>query len=329
VVFSVAAVIATVSSMLVLPASAQTSTAAQGIEISPALVELNAGKGNSYTIKLKVTNVASAALEYTTTIEDFAAKDETGSPQVLIDSTLPPNASVKTWVSIVPKFTLQSRESRDIIADVTVPDNAEPGGHYGVIRFAGRAPDVKDTGVGLAASAGVLMLIRVDGAITEQASIASLYSANADGKQQSIFESGPINFVTRIQNDGNIHVKPVGSLVVHDMFGGLVTTMAINDTKSNVLPHSIRRFNSEYKSGWMFGMYTAELSLGYGTTGQAITGTTTFWVIPYKLLLVILAVIITLVFIFKRMLKAYNKRIIAKARHEYEKQNKKPTNKKG
>lgn len=241
---------------------------------------------------------------------------------------MPTTASVKTWVETVPQFTLRSRESRVITAQVAIPADAEPGGHYGVLRFSGRAPDVKDTGVGLAASAGVLMLVRVDGAITEKASLASFFSEQR-GDQGSFFEKGPLTFVTRIKNEGNIHVKPVGSIELRDMFGGLVTTMPVNADKSNVLPDSIRRFESSYDKPWMAGRYTANLTLGYGTTGQAITSTISFWVIPYKIILIALFILATIIFIFSRMIKVYNRRIIAKSKHENNSKNKKNTNKKG
>jgi hypothetical protein len=286
--------------------------AAQGIEISPALVELNVEKGKTYIIKLKVTNVTVSDLVYTSTVDDFNAKNETGSPQILLDSTLPPSASIKTWVTGVKSFALKTRESRDISVQVSVPNSAEPGGHYGVLRFSGAAPDVKDTGVGLAASAGLLMLVRVDGEVTEKASLVTLSTAQ-NGKDTSLFETGPITFVTRIKNEGNIHVKPTGAIELRDIFGNLVTTMTVNKEKSNVLPSSIRRFETQYNQDWMIGPYTAIMTLGYGSTGQAIVGQVGFWVIPYKPLLAGLILLVTLIFVARRMLKSYNKRIIEKA----------------
>lgn len=313
---------------IVAPSGAQAQSvgdASQGLEISPALVELNAEPGKTYTLKIKVTNVTVTKLTYTTAINDFTSQGEAGSPRILIDSTLPASASVTGWISALSGFTLDSRESRTLEATVNVPADAEPGGHYGVIRFSGRAPELEDSGVGLSASAGMLVLIRVAGDITESASIAEFFTAKK-GDQTSLFEAAPIEFVTRIKNDGNIHVKPVGTIEVTDMFGNLTGTVSVNgDTKSNVLPDSIRRFETSLNpDGWMFGAYTANLTLGYGTTGQALTKTISFWVIPYKLIAVILVSLITLVFIASRLIKVYNKRIIAKAHHENNKNKKQP-----
>lgn len=311
-------------------AQAANANAAQGIEISPALVELNADYGKTYTVTLKITNVTASDLSYATSTDDFNAANETGSPHILIDSNLPPTASIRSWVATVPQFTLRARQSKVITTQIIVPANAEPGGHYGVLRFSGRAPELKDTGVGLSASAGVLLLVRVGSTsdINEKASLASFFSAR-NGKQSSFFETGPVTFVTRIKNEGNIHIKPVGSVELRDMFGGLVSTVPVNADKSNVLPSSIRRFEGELNKDWMIGQYTANLTLGYGTTGQAITNTVSFWVIPYKLILVCLFILVTVVFVLSRMIKVYNKHIIAKSKHEKTTNNKKHTNKKG
>lgn len=311
----------------VIYAQSSSSNAAQGIQISPALVELNAAAGQTYNIDLSVTNVTSSDLDYTSSVGDFEASDETGSPHIITDGSLSNTVSVVSWVSSLEDFSLEAHDTKNLTVSVTIPQDAEPGGHYGVISFSGATPDVDSTGVGLSASAGALLLIRVDGEISEEADLASFY-ASKSGNQGSFFENGPITFVTRVENIGNVHVKPVGSIEVRDMFGGLVETMQVNESKSNVLPKSIRRFESTLDKDWMFGRYSATLAVGYGTTGQAITSTVTFWVVPYKLILVCLFILLTVIFILSRVIKVYNKHIIAKSkRHESqnkdERQNKK------
>lgn len=308
-----------------LSVTVNATDSAQGIQISPALVELNAAKGKTYIVNLHVMNVTSGELTYSTSVEDFTADGETGAPKIVDNSNLPTTASIKTWVSVESGFTLGSHKERNIDAIVTVPSNAEAGGHYGVVRFSGGTPNVESTGVGLTASAGVLFLIKVEGNIVEKANLASFFTANNDGKQNSFFENGPINFVTRIKNDGNIHVKPSGNIEVRDMFGNVVTTIPVNNKLSNVLPNSIRRFDeAKLNKAWMIGQYTANLTMGYGTKGQAITNTISFWVIPYKIILAVLLVLATAIFIISRLIKVYNRRIIEKAKNE----NKKHSNRK-
>lgn len=302
-------------------AQASNANAAQGLEISPAIVELNAEKGKTYKLNIKVTNVTGSDLSYKTSINDFQARDESGSPQVLIDKNASDATSVIGWINATSNFSLKSRESISIDTTITIPLDAEPGGHYGVLRFFGQGPSFDSTGVGLSASAGTLILIRVDGDIKESAGLASFYTASND-KQTSIFEYSPVKFVARISNDGNIHVKPVGSIQLKNMFGNIVANIPINDTKSNVLPGSIRKFEVSYDK-WLFGYYTADLTMGYGTTGQAIVATTKFWVIPYRAILLIAFIVSTFAYLVVKLVKRYNRYIIEKSKNESKNKSKK------
>jgi len=299
-------------------AEAASSNSAQGMQVSPTLVELNAAKGKTYNLTIKVTNVTNSNMQYTSSVADFSAANETGTPKITVDENLSSASSIRTWASLDSKFTLATQKSKTVIAQITIPDNAEPGGHYGVLRFSGAAPQIENTstGVGLSASAGVLVLIKVDGDITEKADIASFYSSNSNQKQNSIFESAPVGFITRIKNTGNVHIKPFGNIEIRDMFGSVVKTIPINSDKTNVLPKSTRLFESKTDSSWMFGVYTANLSLGYGTKGQALTSTVTFWVVPYKIILAILFVLSSIIFVISRLLKVYKRNIIRNLKNE-------------
>ena len=303
------------------------ANAAQGLQISPAAIDLNGERGKTYTLKVNVLNVTSSDLVYSSAPHDFGAKDETGSPKILADGSLPASASVMSWISAPDQFTLHGHQTRDLNVTVTIPSAAEPGGHYGVLSLSGSSPDTNAPGIGLTASTGLLILIRVDGAISEQLSLAS-FTTDKGAKQQSFFETGPINFITRLKNEGNVHLSPSGTILVHDMFGGLVTSLPVNDQQGKVLPNSIRRFEGEFKKDWMVGRYTADLTLGYGTKGQAITNTISFWVIPYKLILIALFVLSTVGFVFSRMIRVYNRRIIAKSKNENNLKNKQHHDKK-
>lgn len=302
---------------------AQSSGAAQGIQLSPSMIELNAQKGGSYTLTVEVTNVTAGDLNYRVMINDFAAKDESGVPKILYSSNLPSQISVRTWISSVPSFQLHSRAAKKVTFKVLVPKDAEPGGHYGVLDFSGADTQIKSTGVGLTASAGTLLLVKVAGDIKERALIDSFYSASS-GRAANFFESSPVEFVTRIKNFGNIHFRPFGSIELKDTFGSVVANLPVNETRSNVLPVSVRRFENKY-SGYMFGRYTATITIGYGTKGEALMASTTFWVIPYRLIGLCVLILIFTAFIFRRVQIAYNRRVIKKFQNQQQENESKKT----
>lgn len=302
------------------------ASAAEGLQISPALVELNGEAGKSYTIQLQVLNVTASDLVFNSSVNDFTAKNESGTPSINLDSDTPSSASIKQWVSYIPQFGLQTHQLKKIDAVITIPANAEPGGHYGVIRFSGQAPELSGTGVGLTASAGTLVLVRVAGAANEKLDLET-FAASKGGKAGAFFENGPITFIQRYKNSGSVHVKPIGQIEVRDSFGNKVATLPVNSAKGNVLPLSIRRFESTLNKNWLFGRYTADISVAYGSTGQAIVQTISFWVVPYKLVLAGLFILATIVYVLRIVLRRYKERIVQQALNKQSSSNAKTKNK--
>jgi hypothetical protein len=70
-----------------------------------------------------------------------------------------------------------------------------------------------------------------------------------------------------------------------------------------VIPGAIRRLHNEWpakgKQKLLFGKYTAELSATYGDGGK-LTGSTSFTILPWKILIAALVVLILLFLVFWR-----------------------------
>lgn len=148
---------------------------------------------------------------------------------------------------------------------VKVPANAEPGGHYGAIFFA---PAADKGQVSVIQRLGALILVEVPGEAKISANLDSFEvgaSASSKFQAQDEFSAFPVAFSTRIKNDGNVHVKPVGKIELVDESGELLKNVGkealvspqgafigeklvdyvpVNDGLGNVLPNSERRFES-------------------------------------------------------------------------------------
>jgi len=292
----------------------------QAFSISPPVVELKANRGDEANITIKLTNLSSGPLSIAVETNDFGAKNETGEPNIIFDDSGKDSIyTLKDWVVIPNDFTIQSKETRSVTFPITIPANAEPGGHYGVIRFTGTTAGGDSQQVALSASIGSLVLLQVNGTITTSASIEDFYTANADFSKNSFFESSPLQVVSRIKNTGNVHIKPTGTVEITDMFGKKISTIRMNgdpnDEKNrpgSILPQSIRRFNSELKDMQLFGRYTATMKLTYGD-GKTLEKSTEVWVVPYRQILIVLAVLAILAVGLVFGLKRYNAYIIKKA----------------
>jgi hypothetical protein len=290
----------------------------QAFSISPPLVELSADPGQKVTANIKLTNVSAGPLHITVQANDFGSKNETGEPNILFDENKETTYSLRRWVVTPQEFDLKSQETRTIAVPIQVPANAEPGGHYGVIRFTGTSEGGSND-VSLAASIGSLVLLQVSGDIRQEAAVEDFYTAGVNFDKQSFFESTPLQFVTRIRNDGNIHVKPTGTVTVTDSFGNDISSLRINgdpnDEKQqprSILPQSVRRFDTALQDKQLFGRYEATLDLTYAD-GKTLQQTTHFWVIPYRLILAGIAIAALVVFGLRWGIKRYNTYIVKKA----------------
>lgn len=300
-------------------AATNPANSGQGLEISPPVVELQADPGQTVTTAISIRNVTKGALLVKAKTDDFGAgDDESGQPQLLLDTEGQSRFSLKYWVSSVTDLTLAAGELKKNQITIKVPKNAEPGGHFGVVRFTAVPPELEGTGVALSASVGTLILVRVSGNITDKLSLEEFSTGRWKGEgsvvtKTGFFEYGPVAFVVRLKNEGSVHEKPKGTITVSNTFGKQVGSINVNDKGGNVLPDSVRRFEQELASKRLFGRYVAKLDLSYATD-QKLTATKTFWVIPWKLIALGLIGLVAMVWIARLAIKRYNRHIINQAR---------------
>lgn len=299
-------------------ASAANQDAGQALEIAPPLVNLSANPGETVKTQISLRDVANNPLIVRGEVNDFTASGEDGNPKVLLEEDEESPYSMKSWFAPLDELTLRSKQVENLTVTINVPGNAAPGGYFSVIRFTATPPDLDGQGVALSASLGALIFMRVKGDATEKMSVEE-FTASKNGKAGNFFEATPLTFIARIKNEGTVHEQPVGQATIKDMFGNVVAAINFNLEGRNVLPGSIRRFESELDKSvigdkMLFGLYTAELKVTYGTDKQSVTTSTSFWVIPWTLILAVIAVIVGGFFALRYGIRRYNERILSRAR---------------
>jgi hypothetical protein len=301
-----------------LAATAAPTNSGQALEIAPPLIYLNVSPGQTVQTQVLIRDVSSAALDVSGQVNDFVASGEDGTPKVLLNETTTDPYSLKNWVVSLPTLQLVPKQIKTLPVTIHVPADASPGGHYGVVRFTASAPSINGgNGVSLSASIGALMLLTVSGKITQNLTIQE-FSVNHGGKSGSLFESGPVTFVERLKNTGNVHVQPTGQVTVTDMFGHKIGAVNVNLPPGNVLPDSTRKFSqaldkSVIGNKKLFGHYTAKLTITYGTEKKTVSDSLSFWVIPFRLVAVVIAVLIAGFFGLRYALRRYNRAILERA----------------
>ncbi len=338
---------------------------AASITVSPPKFEFEADKGQTISQSITITNGEATPLTLAASVADFTASGEEGKPSFNEDAKEVNSAfSLAAWISLPnPVITVPSSGKVTVPFIVRVPAHAEAGGHFGTIFFS----PITTTGgdISVKQKVGVLLLVRVKGEIRESGTldIFNAYNAKVTGdevakaKSQSVFETFPINLAVRLTNTGNVHTKPLGKIILKNIFGQVLTRVGeeallnpsgaiigtkivdyipVNDRAGNVLPNSSRVFLQPWKGygsqvydadgqksiawkGLGFGRYTAELDLTYAGQPRP-KQTISFWILPWKVLVGGLALIIALYFISKKWRTMSRERLKRQLRRELERE---------
>jgi hypothetical protein len=301
--------------------SAQAQNTGSGIYISPVRTELVVSPGETKTVTVTVKNVTSATATYKVIVNDFIAGDnELGQPALILDDNkYAPSHSLKRHIAAIPNVTVNPGESKDVKVSISMPKDAAGGGYFGAVRFLA-VGGKQGQNITLSASVGSLILVRVPGDIKESMTLASfdVRKSETSNSASSFFTSNKNLYVmARFKNTGNVHEQPFGKIILKKGDKVLQTTEINNtDPKGNVLPDSIRRFSVKLNKVGMWGKYTVEGNFGYGTTGQLISGKTSFFVLPLILIivgLIVLGLIVFAIFGLPKAIKRYNANIVRKA----------------
>jgi hypothetical protein len=122
--------------------------------------------------------------------------------------------------------------------------------------------------------------------------------------------------MAKIENQGNILIRPRGPLTITSMFSATPYTMSVNESLAGVFPGSTRDLTFEWSGeGIGFGRYEAVVALVYeGNGGQkTIDATLVFWILPVKIILIVLTVVAVIVGSGYLLTKYYINRAIMRA----------------
>lgn len=297
------------------------SLAEVGIKASPLRIESLVEPGQVLTRLVKITNISDSYKTFYIYLMDFKAKGEAGEA-LLIPAGSEEGPFLTSWIDAPTSgIEFAPGEEKQIPITFWVPEETGPGGYYGAIVFGPQPPKLdSEEGVILALThqVGVLTLFHVLGDVVEEAWIRQF--ATDKNFYGTPFE---VKFLTRIENLGNVHIKPAGVIEIKDIFGKKRDSLVINPTGANVLPNSIRRFENSWQGDSGFGRYTASLVLSFGIPVheggrgiQTISAQTSFWIIPWRIVIPLFLGLIFIAALFVLFLKFYKGKAIKKALQE-------------
>jgi hypothetical protein len=299
------------------------------LTISPPVKEMVGDPGETVNGMVKVYNETDQDITVYSSLSDFSAKEGEGGEPQLIETKDNDVKSLSSWIDVSKgPFEIKPLDWQNVVFQVKIPKDAEPGGHYAAIFFGPDAPNAQEGAVSLNYRAGSLVLLKVSGEVKEEGRVKEFTTRF----KKKFFSHIPVNFELRVENKGNVHFKPTGAVEILNIFGGKITEISIikNSAGGNVLPKSTRKYDitwgeTEEKNipqgfwniaryqwkNFYIGQYKAMAIISM-PKGQLENVSTSFWIIPWQLIIIIVFVLTLLYFVFRQ----YNKWIIRKAKEE-------------
>lgn len=332
-VFAVLAVL----SAFVVTQIGQVSGQSNALAIQPRK-DYNLRPGESVEDTLTVTNRnTQAPLNLALSVVDFQAENESGSPQLMRNSTERTAWSLKNYIDMPQQITVNPGETVRIPITITMPTDIGAGSYYSAIEYAATGPTAEDR-VNIAASGVSLVFVKVPGQAKQQLTFIQFGAFVPNGPNDGAFKGlffgeKPKMMAYRLRNDGNIAEQPNASIVIKNFSGKTVYTIKDANPKDQLaLRGQTRRFDAciapeditqTTDSGadinaivcgdtnFSPGRYTAELTVIYGENGnetREITAKATFWYLPWwfiGLIVAGLAIVVGIGFYIWRRVQDY------------------------
>jgi hypothetical protein len=306
-------------------AFAATSGPALSLTSSPVTLNLVIKPGTSTSKTLQLRNNGSQPLQINMKLQVFSAYGTSGEAAISEPKPGDPSA---TWVHFSPStFTAQPGVLNTVKMTIALPKGASLGYYYAVIfqPVIATPTSVSTPSSTVKGSNAILVLVDTQSANENRNIKIASFTAT-----KKVYEYLPATFNVSIHNGGNIFLAPTGNIFISKN-ANLTHTLDIlpfNPGGGNVLPDSNRTFNINWSDGfpifkpetkngqpvdnkqgnpvekldWNFsninhiriGKYYAQLALVYtnGTQVVPVTGVISFWVIPWKMLLVAFVILL-------------------------------------
>jgi hypothetical protein len=302
--------------VLVVPTITRAEEGNFSLQVTPSPLVLTIKPGETTTTELKIRNNGDKEEKLKIEPKSFTINSDTGD--VTLSDGSP--GDINSWVSFAnPTFTILPGEWFTERITMSLPKDA--GFSYSFALVISRANDTTSAKPGettVKGSVAVFTLIAVDRPDAKrQVEVVSFVSS------KRAYEYLPAEFKTTLKNTGNTIVQPYGNIFVQRSGGSKspISTLPVNEGKGYILPGSSRTLTTTWSDGFpvnqstksadnsqskntllwnwdklsdfRFGRYTAKLVAVYndGTRDVPIEAQTTFWIIPWKLLLGALAII--------------------------------------
>lgn len=233
------------------------------------------------------------------------------------------------WLVIAEKeFVLNNGEFRDIDVQFSLPDDLDQQGYYLELVFSTTPLNVDEGSVSLAPEIAIPIAINYLGEeqTTFEGPVIQVNSFSVDA-ENALYEFPVIGFNTHLINDGNLNIRPRGEIFIatDSSFNNIIATINFNEGGQLILANSGRFFENTWEEGFividrngnlsinfdqfdkfrLFQNYHAQLNVFWNQNGrdEFITSNASFWIVPWRIILVLLLIILIIGYVIYRKLR--------------------------
>lgn len=297
-------------------ATGDSSGTAEGfsVQVSPSPLVGTVIPGQMSTFDLKIRNTSAQPQTLKMGLRAFSIDSLSGK----VDLKNSPPDAVKDFVSFSnPTFNVAAGEIFNQHIKVNTPASAGFTYSFAVIIAQQNPPKSQAGQSAIQGSVAVFTLLSVDrpGAI-------SRLQLDRVTVGRHVYEYLPATFTVKLRNSGNTLVQPKGNIYIQRHVGDTkpLAVLDLNSSSGYILPNSARSISSEWQTGFphyktvtnsvgasekklsyeggdfsklRFGKYVAKVVAVYSDGGRDVPleADISFWVIPWRLLLICLVIV--------------------------------------
>ncbi len=241
--------------------SQDVESASDYLTVTPPKVELWTEQGKEIHQTLKITNESDQPALIALSLESFSVAESDGTVVLGQNFSLPND--IISWIEFEKRDAhLAPKETKYISYNIKTPANAYPGGNYAAIIVSMDKVDRKPEDKAGTAKVVSLVLLSVAGDIRDTVAVEKYEHITSKAKGNTNH-----NFVLKLKNNGNNHIRPKGMIVITNFFGKKVAEVPLES--ENVLPNVSRTLETTWSpKGFHFGRYNANLVATYGYKGD-------------------------------------------------------------
>ncbi len=275
---------------------------------APTSEKLKLVPGQKYNGELVVWNLTSKAITYDIVVRGFRQiENQPGTAIILTESEEAKSLYTATsWTKLdIDSIELIPNKNEKIYYEINVPQNVTKGEYTVIISFVSQnETELTGTGATTTLTLGMPILIQIGDEFVENAELLKFSTP------KSFYEYPNLKFETRIKNLGDTHITPVGEIVLTNIFNQEITRLPFNPNSQSILRDNTGNYETIWNLGTfltkdkaiVLGPIKASLIVTYRTfqPGFApLTSEISFWIIPWKIILIALVVIVAIIVIVK------------------------------